>query len=338
MSKPFPFSVCEKCCATGNVVIEGETGTLIIDGELSETSENPVQNKVIYAVVKELDENKADVSHTHSIDDLDESINSIIDGIIMDGINWEVGSIVVNTGTNGSLTTRARTMDFLEYENYTVITSSGDVQIIPIFYDANKKFISGSSTSWLTGTIHLSDLAPEGAAYFRLTARYMPEGSTNGEELTSENINLISDNVKIEIYRENTIASTVYNLDRRVDKAIKTNNHFYKTIDFSEITNNTVTLDTNCVTYISGTTKLDTLTISFDTTLEVINMAQETVLVLDLTKYTTAPTIVFDGTIKWINAEVPTITNGNVYMISFTHVRDSAGTINYSLAVGGEFA
>ncbi len=42
--KPFPFSVCEKCCNTG-----GETGggDLIIDTEMSDTSENAVKNKVI---------------------------------------------------------------------------------------------------------------------------------------------------------------------------------------------------------------------------------------------------------------------------------------------------
>lgn len=40
--KPFPFSVCEQCCAEG-----GSGESIIIDAELSDTSENAVQNKVI---------------------------------------------------------------------------------------------------------------------------------------------------------------------------------------------------------------------------------------------------------------------------------------------------
>lgn len=42
--KPFPFSVCEKCCVEGG----GDSGgTIILDTEMSNTSENAVQNKVI---------------------------------------------------------------------------------------------------------------------------------------------------------------------------------------------------------------------------------------------------------------------------------------------------
>lgn len=42
--KPFPFSVCEKCCNAGGGTGGGD---LIIDTEMSDTSENAVQNKVI---------------------------------------------------------------------------------------------------------------------------------------------------------------------------------------------------------------------------------------------------------------------------------------------------
>ena len=41
--KPFPFSVCEQCCVDGG----GSGGTITLDTEMSDTSENAVQNKVI---------------------------------------------------------------------------------------------------------------------------------------------------------------------------------------------------------------------------------------------------------------------------------------------------
>lgn len=48
--KPFPFSVCEECCVGG-----GGTGeTITIDTEMSDTSENAVQNKVIKKYVDDI--------------------------------------------------------------------------------------------------------------------------------------------------------------------------------------------------------------------------------------------------------------------------------------------
>ena len=48
--KPFPFSVCERCCVDGG---GGSGGTIILDTEMSDTSENAVQNKVIKKYVDE---------------------------------------------------------------------------------------------------------------------------------------------------------------------------------------------------------------------------------------------------------------------------------------------
>lgn len=42
--KPFPFSVCKECCAESG---GGSGETITIDTEMSDTSENTVQNKVI---------------------------------------------------------------------------------------------------------------------------------------------------------------------------------------------------------------------------------------------------------------------------------------------------
>lgn len=44
--KPFPFSVCKECCES-----TGTGGSITIDKEMSDTSENAVQNKVIKAYV-----------------------------------------------------------------------------------------------------------------------------------------------------------------------------------------------------------------------------------------------------------------------------------------------
>lgn len=41
-NKPFPFSVCKECCVGGE-----SGGSITIDTEMSDTSENAVQNKVI---------------------------------------------------------------------------------------------------------------------------------------------------------------------------------------------------------------------------------------------------------------------------------------------------
>ena len=128
-----------------------------------------------------------------------------------------------------------------------------------------------------------------------------------------------------------------FRIDNEVPIAAKTNNHFYETADFSEIVDNVLTLNTNYVTYISGTTQLDTLSISFDTTVEIENMSQESVLILDLTGLTYAPVISFNGTIKWLNNDILPVSAGRVYMFSFTHVRDTNGAILYSLGIGGEF-
>lgn len=45
--KPFPFSVCKECCNDSG----SGGGSIIIDTEMSDTSENAVQNKVIKAYV-----------------------------------------------------------------------------------------------------------------------------------------------------------------------------------------------------------------------------------------------------------------------------------------------
>lgn len=49
--KPFPFSVCEECCVAGGG--GGGGGEISIDTEMSDTSENAVQNKVIKKYVDE---------------------------------------------------------------------------------------------------------------------------------------------------------------------------------------------------------------------------------------------------------------------------------------------
>lgn len=52
----------------------GGGSSIVIDTELSETSENPVQNKVINGVVQELINNKSHISHKHKIADIDDYV------------------------------------------------------------------------------------------------------------------------------------------------------------------------------------------------------------------------------------------------------------------------
>ena len=54
--KPFPFSVCEQCCVESG----GSGGTITLDTEMSDTSENAVQNKVIKGYVDEETKKVAD--------------------------------------------------------------------------------------------------------------------------------------------------------------------------------------------------------------------------------------------------------------------------------------
>lgn len=88
-SKPYPFEVCKKCCPTG-----GSGGDITIDTEMSDTSENAVQNKVIkkyvddnkgtqppliidgWYIEKNLSNGKYSISNTHRYDAIVEAYNS----------------------------------------------------------------------------------------------------------------------------------------------------------------------------------------------------------------------------------------------------------------------
>ena len=61
--------------------IGGTNGSVIVDDVLSETSENPVQNKVINSVLQELINNKSHISHKHTIADIDDYVaDDALDG------------------------------------------------------------------------------------------------------------------------------------------------------------------------------------------------------------------------------------------------------------------
>ena len=85
--KPFPFSVCEECCVAGGG--GGGGGEISIDTEMSDTSKNAVQNKVIKKYVDEGLDKKASLesvnSHELDISYLMEqvgNIDSALDNII----------------------------------------------------------------------------------------------------------------------------------------------------------------------------------------------------------------------------------------------------------------
>lgn len=64
-TKPFPFSVCKECAGTGGGSGGGGV-SITVDEQMSDTSENPVQNKVIK---KYVDDN---------VGNIETALNSII--------------------------------------------------------------------------------------------------------------------------------------------------------------------------------------------------------------------------------------------------------------------
>ena len=124
----------------------GSSVDIVIDDALSDTSENPVQNKVVNAAIQHLEENKADALHTHDF-------GAKIEGTkYIEEIKWGLGAITSDNGTNGANVARARTVDYLEYDESVVLTTSGYAQIIAFFYNDEKGYIGYSGRDWLTGT------------------------------------------------------------------------------------------------------------------------------------------------------------------------------------------
>jgi len=180
---------------------------LPVDDTINAESENPVQNKA----VKEY------------VDDYISLINGtqLKSGTVANAIYWKSGAIGVPQGSAVTSSVRAYTPDFFEYDESVKVTVSGDAQIIIFFYTAPSvgACLQNQQTDWLSGTVNLSEYIPEGAAYFRISARSMPEGSTNGEDLSGD-MSLVSDNVKMERYYEAAPFATLFGLDKKIDDEI----------------------------------------------------------------------------------------------------------------------
>jgi len=142
-------------------------------------------------------------------------------GTVANAIYWKSGAIGVPQGSAVTSSVRAYTPDFFEYDESVKVTVSGDAQIIIFFYTAPSvgACLQNQQTDWLSGTVNLSEYIPEGAAYFRISARSMPEGSTNGEDLSGD-MSLVSDNVKMERYYEAAPFATLFGLDKKIDDEI----------------------------------------------------------------------------------------------------------------------
>ncbi len=212
-----------------------------VDNALNDTSENPVQNKVINAAIQQLEENKADTSHTHDF-------GAKIEGTkYIEEIKWELGVITSDNGTNGDNPQRARTADYLEYDDSVVITMSGDAQIIALFYNDEKGYIGYSGKEWLTGTINVKDIAPEGAKYFRLSARWANKEGSNGTTITENNISDISDNVEVQRDFVQTLTDLILDdVNKKLDEELASK------IDESRITKEAEDIDETWSINISG--------------------------------------------------------------------------------------
>lgn len=88
--KPFPFSVCKECCDTGS---GGSGGEITIDAEMSDTSENPVQNKVVKSYI---DGTVNDINNQISnLNEYDQELFNMIDeaNSQISNINTSMGNI-----------------------------------------------------------------------------------------------------------------------------------------------------------------------------------------------------------------------------------------------------
>ena len=68
------------------------------------------------------------------------------------------------------------------------------------------------------------------------------------------------------------------------------------------------------------------------------DVSKEAVVILNLSSLTTAPTLQFEESIKWLNGEPPTIEAGKIYMFSFILTKDENNADLFYLGIGGEFA
>jgi hypothetical protein len=116
----------------------------------------------------------------------------------------------------------------------------------------------------------------------------------------------------------------------------------YSAVDLADVIYN-VFLSPNAVTYVHGVHSNEELNFYVDNG-DVANVvAEENVLILDLTEMSELPQISIDGggVIKWLNGEPPKIEAGKVYMFSFVRAKAQHTTelgSFYFLAIGGEFA
>ena len=137
----------------------------------------------------------------------------------------------------------------------------------------------------------------------------------------------------------NAIADAVIELEE------ESNNNDYK--GYPYIVENmddylyTIALRPNTVTYTYGNTT-QSGELNFNLMLEFAedDISEEKVLILNLSdSASNTPTISFEGNIKWLNGEPPTIETGKIYMFSFVRVKNpNYISANCYLRIGGEFA
>ena len=167
-----------------NLTISGD-GSTVIDSELSASSTNPVQNKVVTGEIAEL---------SGAVDSLNgslEQINSDLDAVVVRNLaknaTWINGrAIQATTGTSYNSSGAAYT-DYIDVSNCSRIMYMrrfSKLVYAPTsgmaFYDANKNFISGVPDAYKSSdTIPKMDIltVPENAVYARITY-YPPDSET----------------------------------------------------------------------------------------------------------------------------------------------------------------
>ena len=105
------------------------------------------------------------------------------------GIEWVKGAILVGDGTDTTGSTSVRTSSYIPSTSVEISLPSG-VEARVFFYDGDQSYITYSS--YVTGNVSVSSLAPDGAKLIRVLCRYSDE-STIGD------VNAFCSGINVEI-------------------------------------------------------------------------------------------------------------------------------------------
>lgn len=177
-----------------------------VDSELSSTSTNPVQNKVVYGMIDQMVtefgealENKADASHTHAIADVS-GLQSALDGKAASSHGTHVTystttPVMDGTASTGSASTVARS----DHKHPTDTSRASQTDFDTHVADATKHITSTERTSWNTAKTHADSAhAPSNAEKNQNAFSNITVGSTTvAANTATDTVTFVGSNVTI---------------------------------------------------------------------------------------------------------------------------------------------